>query len=79
MKATKGHSHDARVNKKLRVILFLVEALGGICGRARRQCYALAERASGAGATDRTRYGKVRGAARRRFTCTTRSRLPRRR
>ena len=61
VKATKGHYHDARVNKKLRVILFLVEALGGLCGRARRQCYALAERATGAGATDRTRYGKVRG------------------
>ena len=60
VKATKGHYHDAIVNKKLRVVLFLVEALGGICGRARRQCYALAERASGAGATDRTKYGKTR-------------------
>ena len=38
----------------------LVESLGGIAPRARRQLYSLAARAEGRNAVDRTRYGSAR-------------------
>ena len=42
----------------------IVEAYGGIGRRGRRQCAALAERAKGKSATDRTRYGTTRASTR---------------
>ena len=46
--------------KRLRVILLLVEATGGIAPAARAHIAKLARRSTGSGATDRTRYGGTR-------------------
>ena len=64
VKARKGHYHDAIAVKRLRVILILVEALGGITPRARSAIYALAERVQGKSAIDRTKYGRTRASPR---------------
>ena len=64
VKALKGHYHDAIVVKQLRVILFLVEATGGITPRARAAIYDLASRVDGVGGIDRTKYGCTRASPR---------------
>ena len=46
--------------KKLRVMLLLVEATGGISPTARAHISKLARRSEGKGATDRTKYGGTR-------------------
>ena len=56
----KGHYHDALYVKKLRLVLLLVEALGGISPSARAHIGKLARRSEGKGATDRTKYGGTR-------------------
>ena len=56
----KGHYHDALYVKKLRVVMLLVEALGGIAPPARAHIAKLARRSEGKGATDRTTYGETR-------------------
>ena len=56
----KGHYHDALYAKKLRVVLLLVEATGGISPTARAHISKLARRSEGKGATDRTKYGGTR-------------------
>ena len=44
----------------MKIILFLVEAFGGISPAARKQMHVLAGRAKGRGSVDRTRYGRNR-------------------
>ena len=61
VKYKKGDYEDAIVRKRTRVCVMLVENTGGITLRGRKQLYALAERAKGRGATDRTKYGSTRG------------------
>ena len=56
----KGHYHDALYVKKLRVVMLLIEALGGIAPPARAHIAKLARRSEGRGATDRTKYGGTR-------------------
>ena len=56
----KGHYNDALYVKKLRVVMLLVEALGGIAPPARAHIAKLARRSEGRGATDRTIYGRTR-------------------
>ena len=56
----KGHYHDALYVKRLRVIMLLVEATGGISPAACAHISMLARRSRGRGATDRTRYGGTR-------------------
>ena len=56
----KGHYNDALYVKKLRVVMLLVEALGGIAPPARAHIAKLARRSEGRGATDRTIYGHTR-------------------
>ena len=56
----KGHYHGALYVKKLRVVMLLVEALGGIAPPARAHIAKLARRSEGKGATDRTTYGETR-------------------
>ena len=56
----KGHYHDALYIKKLRVVMLLIEALGGIAPPARAHIAKLAHRSEGRGATDRTKYGGTR-------------------
>jgi hypothetical protein len=64
VRGVRGHYHDAIVRKRTRVCAMIVEAYGGIGRRGRRQCAALAERAKGKSATDRTRYGTTRASTR---------------
>ena len=52
--------HDALYVKRLRVIMLLVEATGGISPAACAHISMLARRSRGRGATDRTRYGGTR-------------------
>jgi hypothetical protein len=54
-----GQYKDA-LAKKLKIVLFLVEAFGGISPAARKQMHVLAGRAKGRGSVDRTRYGRNR-------------------
>ena len=56
----KGHYHDALHVKKSRLVLLLVEALGGIAPAARAHIAKLARRSEGKGAADRTKYGGTR-------------------
>ena len=56
----KGHYHDALYVKKLRVVMLLIETLGGIAPPARAHIAKLARRSEGRGATDRTKYGGTR-------------------
>ena len=60
MAAHQGHYHDALYVKKLRVVLLLVEATGGIAPAARAHISKLARRSEGKGAADRTKYGGTR-------------------
>jgi hypothetical protein len=64
VKGVRGHYHDAIVCKRTRVCAMIVETYGGIARRGRRQAGALAERAKGRSATDRTRYGTTRASTR---------------
>ena len=58
--AKKGDYHDALVNKRSRVIPAAIESTGGMSPPLRAQMRCLEGRAKGAGASDRTKYGKTR-------------------
>ena len=60
VKYSKGQYEDALTNKGHQVVVFLVEATGGISPPARKQMHALTRRARGRGAIDRTVYGRTR-------------------
>ena len=60
MASHKGHYHDALHVKKSRLVLLLVEALGGIAPAARAHIAKLARSSEGKGAADRTKYGGTR-------------------
>jgi len=55
--AHRGDYFDAIYNKKNKVVLVLVEALGGIIDETMDELGWLARRSKGPGAVDRTRYG----------------------
>ena len=54
-----GQYKDA-LAKRLKIVLVLIEAFGGISPAARKQMHVLAGRAKGRGSVDRTRYGRNR-------------------
>ena len=56
----KGHYYSALYDKRLKVVMLLVETLGGIAPAARAHISKLARRSEGRGATDRTKYGGTR-------------------
>ena len=64
VKEVKGHYHDALYVKRSRVVVWLVEATGGVCPHACAHGRRLAERARAKGGTDRTQYGRSRGSTR---------------
>ena len=64
VKGVKGHYHDALYVKRSRVVVWLVEATGGVCPHACAHGRRLAERARAKGGTDRTKYGSSRASTR---------------
>ena len=54
VQASKGHYHDALYVKKLRVVMLLVEATGGLSPPASGRIWRLARRAAVKGARDGT-------------------------
>ena len=68
VKEVKGHYHDALFVKKSRVVVWLVEATGGVCPHACAHGRRLAERARAAGGSDRTKYGRARASTRSFYT-----------
>ena len=62
--AKKGAYHDALTKKRSRVVPAVVESTGGQCPALRAQMRRLEGRAKGAGASDRTSYGRTRASAR---------------
>ena len=62
--AKKGAYHDALTKKRSRVVPAVVESTGGQCPALRAQMRRLEGRAKGAGASDRTNYGRTRASAR---------------
>ena len=69
LKHKDGQYYDALHVKRSIVILWLVEAFGGVCGAADAALHPpasarLARRSEGKNATDRTRYGRTRASTR---------------
>ena len=64
VKEVKGHYYDALFVKRSRVVVWLVEATGGVCPHACAHGRRLAERARAPGGADRTKYGRSRGSTR---------------
>ena len=60
VKPRRGDYEDAIVRKRTRVCMMLVEATGGVVLGGRKALGALAERAGGRNAVDRTVYGAAR-------------------
>ena len=63
VKGSAGQYADA-LRKRSTVVAAIVEAFGGISSHYRAFIHRLAERSKGANATDRTRYGRLRGSTR---------------
>ena len=55
-----GHYYSTLYVKRLKVVLLLVEALGGIAPATRAHIAKLARRSEGRNAADRTKYGGTR-------------------
>jgi len=62
--AKKGDYHDALTKKRSRVVAAVIEATGGQSPALRAEMRRLEQRAKGAGASDRTKYGTSRCSAR---------------
>ena len=56
----RGDYYDALVNKRSKVVPFIVESYGGIAPHSRAAIRRLARRATAKGARDRTIYGETR-------------------
>ena len=62
--AKKGDYHDTLTKKRSRVVAAVIEATGGQSPALRAEMRRLEQRAKGAGASDRTKYGTSRCSAR---------------
>ena len=63
VKAVKGQYADA-LKKRTHVVPCIIEVFGGMSPHFRAHLRLLAGRSKGPGATDRTRYGRLRGSTR---------------
>ena len=64
----RGDYYDALVNKRSKVVPFIVESYGGIAPHSRAAIRRLARRATAKGARDRTIYGETRISTRSLYT-----------
>ena len=64
VEAVKGHYHDALVIKRNKVVVWLVEASGGIAPQPLARLHRNSRLAASRGARDRTKYGLSRASPR---------------
>ena len=64
VEAVKGHYHDALVIKRNKVVVWLVEASGGIAPQPLARLHRNSRLAASRGARDRTKYGLAGGSPR---------------